>query len=69
MNIVIKDMKLIFSRTETHWKKVVQDMNGNSILQEENIIINEPTKEDFDAWEAQIKQIPSFNIVEVERFI
>lgn len=69
MDIKIKEMKLIFSRTDTHWKKVVEDLNGNIILEEENIIIQEPTKEEFDAWEAQMKQIPVFNIVEVQRFI
>lgn len=69
MDIKIKEMKLIFSRTDTHWKKVIEDLNGNIILEEENIIIQEPTKEEFDAWEAQTRQIPVFNIVEVERFI
>lgn len=69
MDIKIKEMKLIFSRTDTHWRKVIEDLNGNIILEEENIIIQEPTKEEFDAWEAQMKQIPVFNIVEVQRFI
>jgi chemotaxis methyl-accepting protein methylase len=69
MKIVIKDMKLSFSRTDTHWKKVIQDMEGNVLFEEVNLISTEPTKEEFDAWEIQMKQIPVFNIVEVERFI
>jgi hypothetical protein len=69
MNIQLKPMKLIFSRNETHWQKIIEDLNGNLIYQENNIIIRELTKEYFDEWEIQTKRIPTFNIVEVVRFI
>jgi len=66
----IKDMKLIFSRpNSTQWKKVVEDLDGNLIYEELNAIFDEPTSEEFDAWEAQTLTIPHWNIVEIERFI
>lgn len=71
MDIQIKPMKLIFTRTETHWnKKIVEQGNPNNVFI--NItyqIFDEPTEEEFNAWEAQIRSLPTFNIVEVERFI
>lgn len=69
--MVLKDMKLIFSRNEDTWDKVITDLNGNIIFEEKGIklfpeMIN---KEYFDDWENQMKNNPNFNIVEVERFI
>jgi|TARA_R110000803_G_scaffold6260_2_gene20341 hypothetical protein len=69
MEIIIKPMRLIFSRTETTWKKVVEDLNGLLIYEEINPIIEEPTEEEFDAWETQTCSLPQWNIVEVIRFI
>jgi len=69
MAIEIKPMKLIFSRTETTWKKVVEDLNGLLIYEEINPIIEEPTEEEFDAWETQTCSLPKWNIDEVIRFI
>ena len=65
----IKPMKLIFSRTKTTWKKVIEDLNGVLIYEEINQIIDELTKDEFDAWETQTCSLPHWNIVEVKRFI
>lgn len=67
----LKDMKLIISRNEDTWDKVVTDLNGNIIFQQRGLklfpeMIN---KEYFDNWETQLKSNPHFNIVEVEKFI
>ena len=71
MNIQIKPMKLIFTRTETHWnKKIIEQANPDNIFINITFeIFDEPTVEEFDEWEKQIKSLPTFNIVEVERFI
>ena len=69
METIIKPMRLIFSRTETTWKKVVEDLNGLLIYEEINIIYDEPTEEEFDNWEIQTCSLPQWNIVEVIRFI
>ena len=70
-NTTIKEMKLIISRSGDTWNKIVQDLDGNIIIQQlglklfpENI-----NKEYFDDWENQLKRIPVLNIVQVERFI
>lgn len=69
MDIQIKEMKLIFTRDETHWFKRIEDLQGNTILEESNPILEELTSEYFDNWEQMTKSIPVFNIVEVERFL
>ena len=69
MAIEIKPMRLIFSRTETLVKKVVEDLNGLLIYESINIIYDEPTEEEFDNWEIQTCSLPQWNIVEVIRFI
>lgn len=67
----LKDMKLIFSRNEDTWDKVITDLNGNIIFEERGIKLFPEMidKEYFDDWENQMKNNPNFNIVEVERFI
>jgi len=67
----LKDMKLIISRTEDTWDKVITDLNGNIIFEERGIKLFPEMidKEYFDDWENQMKLNPHFNIVEVERFI
>jgi hypothetical protein len=70
-NTQIKPMKLIFSREEDTWNKIIITLDNVVILEQLGIklfpeMIN---KEYFDEWELQMKNNPSFNIVEVERFI
>lgn len=70
-NTQIKPMKLIFSREENTWNKIIITLDNVVILERLGLklfpeMIN---KEYFDEWELQMKSHPSFNIVEVERFI
>lgn len=71
MDIQLKPMKVVFSRTDTHWnKKIVELENPSNVFLDITYqIFEEPTKEEFDAWEEQIKSLPHFNVTEVERFI
>ena len=71
MDIQIKPMKLIFTRTDTHWNKQIVEFENTSnvFLDITYQIFDELTKEEFDAWEEQIRSLPHFNIVEVERFL
>lgn len=71
MNITLKPMKLIFSHNEDTWDKIVTDLEGNVIFEQRGIKLFEEniTKEYFDGWENQLRQLPFWNIVEVERFI
>lgn len=71
MNIQLKPMKLIFEKHEDTWDKVVTDLNGNIIFEQRGLKLfpEQETKEYFDAWEAQLRNLPVWNIVEVERFI
>jgi hypothetical protein len=71
MNIQLKPMKLIISRNGDTWNKIIVTLDGTTILEQLGLklfpeMIN---KEYFDEWENQLKNIPTFNIVEVERFI
>jgi hypothetical protein len=71
MNITIKPMKLKFLRNEGTWDKVITDMEDNVIFEQRGIKLFEEniTEEYFNDWENQLRQIPYWNIVEVERFI
>lgn len=71
MNIQLKPMKLQFIRHDNFWDKVITDMDGNILFEQRNIILfpEQITVEYFNDWETQMKMIPNFNIVEVERFI
>lgn len=71
MNIQLKPMKLQFIRHDNFWDKVITDMDGNILFEQRNIILfpEQITVEYFNDWETQMKMIPKFNIVEVERFI
>ena len=64
-------MKLIISQGEGTWDKVITDLEGNIIFEQRGLILSEENtnKEYFDGWEAQLKGLPFWNIVEVERFI
>jgi hypothetical protein len=71
MDIQLKPMKLIFSRNEDTWNKIVITLDDTTIIEQLGLklfpeMIN---KEYFDGWETQLKNNPSLNIVEVERFI
>ncbi len=70
-NTQIKPMKLILSREDNTWNKIIITLDNVVILEQLGLklfpeMIN---KEYFDEWELQMKNNPSFNIVEVERFI
>ena len=64
-------MKLIFERHDNTWDKVITDLKGNIIFEQRGIILFEEqiNKRYFDDWETQLKALPWWNIVEVERFI
>jgi len=73
MNIQLKDMKLIFEvyRNEDKLRRYITDMSNNIIwdsgLQDSGFVDN--SDEGLDAWETQMKSMPFWNIVEVERNI
>lgn len=71
MNIKIKPMKLQFIRNNDVWDKVITTLDGSIVYEQRGLILNAENinKEYFDNWEAQLKKIPIWNIVEVERFI
>ena len=71
MTVTLKPMKLIFSRVDNTWDKVVTDMDGTIIFEQRGLILFDEhvNTEYFDNWEAQLKNNPHWNIVEVERFI
>jgi hypothetical protein len=71
MNIQLKPMKLTISQDGDTWNKIIVTLDGTTIVEQIGLklfpeMIN---KEYFDGWENQLKNIPTFNIVEVERFI
>jgi hypothetical protein len=70
-NTQIKPMKLIFSRDGDTWGKTITDLDGAVIYERLGLILfdYQINKEYFDAWEAQMRAVPVWNIVEVERFI
>ena len=71
MSIRIKPMKLSFIKNEGTWDKVISDLSGNIIFEQREIILldENANKQYFDDWENQLKSIPHWNIIEVERFI
>lgn len=74
MATTIKEMILKFTYNEgdNTYNRTVTDLRGNIVVEYSNEILTVPEseyKEFFDAWEFQMKQIPWFNIVKVERFI
>jgi hypothetical protein len=64
-------MKLKLLRNEDTWDKIVTDMSDNVIFEQRGLILFKENinKEYFDDWENQLRQIPYWNIVVVERFI
>lgn len=71
MNIKLKEMKLTFKDNGSTWDKIITDLSGNVIYQQLGLILlpEHRKKEYFDDWEQQLKNIPHWNIVTVERFI
>jgi len=69
--IQLKPMRLVISKNTDTWDKVVTDLTGTVIFEQRGIKLFEENnnKEYFDGWEAQLKSLPFWNIVEVERFI
>ena len=70
-NTQIKPMKLIFSRNGDTWDKIITDLEGNIVFEQRGLVLLEENinEEYFDNWENQMKGIPAFNIIEIERFI
>lgn len=71
MNTQLKEMKLVFIDNGDTWDKVVTDLQDNIIFEQRGIILFEEnrTKEYFDGWEKQLRNLPWWNIVQVERFV
>jgi hypothetical protein len=71
MNIQLKDMKLIFEVhvTDAKLRRYVTDMQGTIIwdsgIQDSNMIDN--SEEGLSAWETQMKSLPFWKIVSVEK--
>jgi len=72
-NLSLPPMKLIMSLNQDNtWNKIVTYISDGSVVSEELNLFLSPDdmdKEYFDAWETQMKAMPIFNIVEIERFI
>lgn len=71
MNIQLKPMILVFENHGTTWSKTIKDLHGNVIhTSSGGLLLPEfNNKEFFDEWEAQIRKLPVFNIVDCERFV
>ncbi len=79
-NTQLKEMKLTyFQQIPTKWAsvgengytKTITDMHGNLISEEYDLLLLDESQmgaEYFDDWVTQTKELPWFNIVEVQRF-
>lgn len=69
--IQLKPMRLVLTKNVDTWDKVVTDLTGTVIFEQRGIKLFEENnnKEYFDGWEAQLRGLPCWNIVEVERFV
>jgi len=79
-NPQLKEMKLTyFQQIPTKWAsigengytKTITDMHGNLISEEYDLLLLDESQmgaEYFDEWIEQTKEMPWFNIVEVQRF-
>jgi hypothetical protein len=63
--------KLKFIDDGETWSMIVEDLDANVLQFSNNIVLFEEqkNKEYFDNWENQVKLLPDWEIVEVERFI
>ncbi len=63
-------VKIKFIKNETTWDKIITDLDDNIISEELGLMLDENNnKEYFDNWENQLRNIPIFEVVEIERFI
>jgi hypothetical protein len=63
-------VKVKFINNITTWDKIIIDLNDNIISEERGFSLNETNnKEYFDNWENQLRNIPIFEVVEIERFL
>lgn len=72
INSKLEPMKLTFSRVGNTWNKVVTVIETNHPVISQTGLVLLPgmvTEEYFDNWENQLRENPTLNIVEVERFI
>ena len=70
MNIQLKEMKLIFTKNGDTYSRTITDLQGNVIWEISGEIYC-PIYGDqiFEDWELQMKQLPFWNIVQVEKNI
>jgi hypothetical protein len=63
--------KLKFIDDGETWSMIVEDLEANVLQFSNNIVLFEEqkNKEYFDNWENQVKLLPDWEIIEVERFI
>ncbi len=70
MDIQIKDMKLILTISGNNLTRVIEDLDGNVIWSNDGEYYDDTmTPTLLDAYETQMKQLPFWNIVEVEKNI
>jgi len=63
-------IKVKFIKNETTWDKIITDLDDNIISEELGLMLDgNNNKEYFDNWENQLRNIPIFEVVNVERFI
>lgn len=64
-------VKIKFINNNTTWDKIITDMDNNVISEEVGLPLNQDNnnKDYFDEWENQLRNIPIFEVVEIERFI
>ena len=63
-------IKVKFIKNETTWDKIITDLDDNIISEELGLMLGENNnKEYFDNWENQLRNIPIFEVVEIERFL
>lgn len=64
-------VRVKFINNITTWDKIIIDLNDDIINQELGLPLNQENnnKDYFDDWENQLRNIPIFEIVEIERFI
>jgi hypothetical protein len=63
-------VKIKFIKNETTWDKIITDLDDNIISEELGLMLDENNnKEYFDNWENQLRNIPIFEVVEIERFL
>lgn len=64
-------IKVKFINNNTTWDKIIIDMDNNIINQELGLPLNQKNnnKDYFNEWENQLRNISTFEIIEIERFI